>query len=238
MQVFEKSDYVRNMFTSIAPRYDFLNRLLSAGRDKYWRRVAVDELPLEKGGSFLDVATGTGDIALSLIHRASKDDARVVGVDFSEGMLKLGRDKVKKEGLEDRIELRLADATALPFEDNLFQGAIVAFGLRNFSDTEKGLKEMLRVVAPGGRVVILEFTNPKNPLFRRMYYFYFRNILPLIGGIISGNRKAYQYLPDSVMDFPSSDRLKSLMEKCGMQKVRYKLLTFGVAALHVGEKPF
>ncbi|MBI5186408.1 MAG: bifunctional demethylmenaquinone methyltransferase/2-methoxy-6-polyprenyl-1,4-benzoquinol methylase UbiE [Nitrospinae bacterium] len=237
MEAPEKSAYVRNMFSSIAPRYDFLNKLLSAGRDKSWRKAAAAELPLEKGGSFLDVATGTGDIAICLIHGAPRADVRVVGVDFSEGMLELGREKVRKNGLEDRIELRLGDATALPFEDGLFQGAIVAFGLRNFSDIEKGLKEMLRVVVPGGRVVILEFMNPENPLFRRLYYFYFRNVLPFLGGIISGNRDAYQYLPDSVLDFPAPAKLKAIMEKCGMQKVRHKLLTFGIVALHVGEKP-
>lgn len=237
MEAFEKSAYVRNMFSSIAHKYDFLNKLLSAGRDKRWRKAAVDELPLDKGGKFLDVATGTGDIAICLLNGARKADVKVVGVDFSEGMLELGREKVRKNGLEGRIELRSGDATSLPFEDSLFQGAIVAFGLRNFSDMEKGMKEMLRVVAPGGRVVILEFTNPRNPLFRRMYYFYFRNVLPLLGGIISGNRDAYKYLPNSVLDFPAPARLKATMEKCGMQKVRYKLLTFGIVALHVGEKP-
>ncbi len=236
MGTVEKSVYVRNMFSSIAPKYDLLNCLLSAGRDRHWRRAAVSEFPLEKGGSFLDVATGTGDVALSIVESARNSDVKVIGVDFSEKMLDMGREKVKKRELESRIDLRQGDATALSFEDNLFQGAITAFGLRNFSDLKTGLKEMLRVVRPGGKVVILEFTNPENPVFRWIYYSYFRYILPFIGGLISGNRAAYQYLPDSVLDFPSSKSLKIFMEECGMVKVRYRFLTFGVTALHVGEK--
>jgi len=232
----KKSDFVRDMFSSIAPRYDFLNRLLSAGRDRYWRREAVKELPLEREGTFLDVATGTGDVAIQIVKQGQYPGTRVTGVDFSEKMLTLGRKKVQTRGLQDQIDLRQGDAMNLPFEDDLFQGAIVAFGLRNFTSLENGLKEMLRVVQPGGKVVILEFSRPENPLLRRIYYAYFCHALPFIGSVVSGSNQAYQYLPDSVMRFPSACDLKKSMENCAMVKVRSQLLTFGIVALYVGEK--
>jgi len=232
----EKSAFVQNMFSSIAPRYDLLNCILSAGRDRYWRRVAVAEFPLDREGTLLDVASGTGDIAIAIIRNARTPGLKVLGVDFSEKMLELGREKVEKLGMASRIELREGDATALSLPDNYFLGAVTAFGLRNFAEMEKGLKEMLRVVKPGGKVVILEFTTPQNPILKKLYHLYFRHILPRIGGLVSGNRDAYQYLPDSVMEFPSPARLKEIMEICGMRNVRCRLLTFGIVALHVGEK--
>lgn len=230
----EKAHFVQNMFQSIAPRYDFLNWLLSAGRDSYWRQMAINELPLGAGGTFLDVATGTGDIAIKIAENAP-ETVKVVGVDFSEKMLDVGREKINQKGLKNQIELKYGDATDLPFDDNSFEGAITAFGLRNFSNLEKGLKEMLRVVKPGGKVVILEFTNPENPVFRWLYYSYFRYILPIIGGLISGNSSAYQYLPDSVLNFPSCNNLMKIMGECGIKKVKYRVLTFGIANLHIGE---
>jgi demethylmenaquinone methyltransferase/2-methoxy-6-polyprenyl-1,4-benzoquinol methylase len=185
------------------------------------------------GGVYLDVATGTADVALEIAKRGSIN-TRVIGVDFSEKMVGLGRKKIKRDGFEDRIGLSLADAQDLPFRNRFFDGVIVAFGIRNLSDPLIGIKEMRRVVKGGGRVVILEFTIPTNPIFRGIYYLYFKRVLPLIGGIISGKRYAYHYLPTSVMEFLDQGGLKGMMEDAGLNNVRYHNLTFGIVAVYVG----
>lgn len=231
----DKDIFVREMFGKIAHRYDFLNRLLSLRRDVYWRRFAVCELLKGEGSLFLDVATGTGDCAIEIV-KAGGEDKRVVGVDFSEEMIYQGRKKIEREGLSENIRLLQTNALGLPFDDNYFDGAISAFGVRNFSDVRKGIGEMRRVIKKNGKIVILEFTSPSNRLFKKLYYLYFKNILPFIGGIISGKRYAYQYLPDSVMEFPSVKNVKKIMEEEGLNDVQHFPLTFGIAVLYVGIK--
>jgi len=220
------------MFSEIAPRYDLLNRLLSFGADLRWRRRAV-ALALEKAPRrILDLATGTGDLALLLKERAPW--AEVVGVDFAPPMLEIARKKAASRGLE--VAFLEADALALPFPEGAFDAVTLAFGFRNFADHEKALRELYRVLAPGGRLVLLEFPPPPGGAFGLVYRVYFRRVLPLLGGLLSGNFGAYRYLPESVEAFPAPEALKALMERAGFS-VAYELLTFGVAAIHVGDKP-
>ncbi|MBI5750384.1 MAG: bifunctional demethylmenaquinone methyltransferase/2-methoxy-6-polyprenyl-1,4-benzoquinol methylase UbiE [Nitrospinae bacterium] len=230
-----KDTFVKQMFSSIAHRYDLLNKLLSLRRDVYWRRFAVKELLKGEGNLFLDVATGTGDCAIEILRQGG-EKKRVIGVDFTPEMIYAGRKKVEREGLSDYITLLETNAMGLPFDDNYFDGAISAFGVRNFSDISKGIREMRRVIKDNGKVVILEFTNPSNKIFKKIYHLYFKRILPFIGGIISGRRYAYQYLPDSVMEFPGQKEFKKIMEEEGLNDVKYFNLTFGIVAVHVGMK--
>ncbi|GLV48097.1 demethylmenaquinone methyltransferase [Thermus sp. LT1-2-5] len=228
----EKAKRVRRMFSEIAPRYDLLNRLLSLGADVRWRRRAV-ALALEKSPRrILDLATGTGDLALLL--KAKAPVAEVVGVDFAPPMLEIARKKAQARGLE--VRFLEADALALPFPEGAFDAITVAFGFRNFADYGKALAELHRVLAPGGRLVLLEFPPPPTGAFGLVYRVYFQRVLPFLGGVISGNFGAYRYLPESVEAFPPPEALKGLMERAGFS-VRYELLTFGVAAIHVGDKP-
>ncbi|UCD34793.1 MAG: bifunctional demethylmenaquinone methyltransferase/2-methoxy-6-polyprenyl-1,4-benzoquinol methylase UbiE [Nitrospiraceae bacterium] len=227
---------IQSMFSTIARRYDLLNRVLSLGIDRRWRTFAVSQLPAVSKGVFLDVATGTCDVALEIIRRQGPG-AKVVGVDFSEGMLELGREKVRKSGNQERIEVRFADATTLPFEDNSFDASIIAFGIRNVRDYRKGISEMGRVVKSGGKVVILEFASVQSGFFRPLYVFYITRILPFIGEIISGKKGAYQYLPDSMLNFPPPEKLKEAMEESGLHDVHYHTLSFGITTVHVGTVP-
>ena len=224
---------IQTMFSTIAPRYDLLNRILSLGIDRSWRKFAISQLPQAENARFLDVATGTCDVALEIIKRRPSG-TKVVGADFSEGMLKLGKQKVIDAGLADRIEVRFADVTALPFDDNTFHGSIITFGIRNVQDYKKGISEMGRVVESGGKVVVLEFTSVQNRFFMPVYRFYITKVLPFIGEIISGKKGAYKYLPDSMLGFPSPDEFKSAMEETGLTDVKYHKLTFGIAYVHVG----
>ncbi len=226
---------IKEMFSSIAPRYDLLNCLLSMGRDKYWRRVAVDQLKLISGEKYLDVATGTGDMAVEIV-RQGVADIHVTAADFSKNMIDFGEKKIKKLHFENWIKFHLANSENLPFEDNSFHSAVCAFGVRNFSDQSKGIKEMRRVIKKKGRIVILEFSNPGNRFFRFLYYFYFKKVLPLIGGLISGKFSAYRYLPDSVLNFYSSEELKLIMKKAGLKNINYFTLTFGIVTVHTGYK--
>jgi demethylmenaquinone methyltransferase/2-methoxy-6-polyprenyl-1,4-benzoquinol methylase len=222
------------MFSAIAPRYDALNRLLSAGRDRAWRREAVRAARLPVNGRLLDVCTGTADVALEAARQCP--GARIVGVDFSGPMIALGRQKVIGEGRGDRVALSVAPAEALPFAEEIFDAATVAFGLRNVPDRRQALVEMHRVLRPGGRVVVLEFTTPPGRLFRTLYLWYFHRVLPRIGGWISGHRTAYAYLPASVGEFPSPDGVVTWLRDAGFREVSYRLMTLGIVAIHVGMK--
>lgn len=225
---------VERMFSAIAPRYDFLNRLLSAGRDRVWRREAVRATALPADGLLLDVCAGTADIALEAARQYR--EARIVGVDFSSPMIALGRHKVKGTGLDRRIQLFVAAAENLPFPDAAFDAAAVAFGLRNVPDRRQGLSEMRRILRPGGRAVILEFTTPPGRLFRGIYLWYFHRVLPTVGRLISGHRSAYSYLPNSVAEFPSPSELARWMTEIGFREVDWRHLTGGIVAIHVGRR--
>lgn len=237
MTVNRTSERVRKMFGEIAGHYDFLNHFLSVGIDRWWRRVCVRTLRPEAGNNapLLDVCTGTGDLAIAFWKRYHLP---VVGTDFCPEMLRIGRTKCEKLGIwPEQLDLCEADTTELPFDDGRFQIVTVAFGLRNVEDTDRGLSEMYRVCQPGGRVGILEFTTPQNPLIRWGYQLYFRHILPLLGQCFARNRSnAYHYLPQSVGEFPQRDALVQLMTRAGFRNVTYRSLTFGIAALYVGEK--
>jgi demethylmenaquinone methyltransferase/2-methoxy-6-polyprenyl-1,4-benzoquinol methylase len=226
---------IQNMFSTIAHRYDLLNRVLSLGIDRSWRKFAVSQLPMAESPVYLDVATGTCDVALEIMQQIS--GSRVIGVDFSEGMLELGKEKVINAGYQDRIDVRFGDASNLPFDDNAFNGSIIAFGIRNVQDYKKGISEMGRVVKSGGKVVILEFTTIQNRLFKPLYRFYIMKVLPFIGEIISEKKGAYKYLPASMLAFPAPDELKDVMEATGLTNVRYYKLTLGAVAVHVGSVP-
>ena len=230
----EQRAAVERMFSAIAPRYDFLNRLLSAGRDRVWRREAIRATRLPTDGRLLDVCTGTADMALETARQFPT--ATIAGVDFSGPMIDRGRQKVADARLAGRVVLSVAPAEALPFPDGAFDAATVAFGLRNVPDRRLALAEMRRVLKPGGRAVVLEFTTPPGRLFRRLYLWYFHRVLPVIGGLISGHRSAYAYLPASVGEFPPPKELTAWMEQAGFRDVSYRLLTGGIVAIHVGVK--
>ncbi|HMK77758.1 MAG TPA: bifunctional demethylmenaquinone methyltransferase/2-methoxy-6-polyprenyl-1,4-benzoquinol methylase UbiE [Thermodesulfobacteriota bacterium] len=225
---------IRSLFDNIAPTYDLLNHLLSLGRDIYWRKIAVQEL---KGleGWILDIATGTGDVAMEMIHQ-SDHQRKVSGLDFSEPMIKKAKQKVFQKGLSQTITLSLGDALSLPFRDNTFSASLIAFGLRNIVQKERALSEMVRVIKTGGKVVILEFTFPPKGLMRRIYPIYFQRVLPRVGGLISGDRGAYAYLPESVFHFASVENYEGLMRKAGLGKVGSQSLTGGVASVISGMK--
>jgi demethylmenaquinone methyltransferase/2-methoxy-6-polyprenyl-1,4-benzoquinol methylase len=230
----EKNRKIGDMFSAIAPRYDFLNRLLSAGIDRRWRRDAVRAMVPTTGGRHLDVATGTADVALE-IFRQKGAAARVTGVDLSAGMMRFGQRKTSAAGLADRMTYVQAPCESLPFTDASFDSASIAFGIRNVVDRERGLSEMCRVVKPGGRIVVLEFSVPENPLFAMVYNFYFKVLLPRIGGLVS-SRSAYTYLPESVQAFPSPAVFSKMMLAAGCGAVERTPLTFGIATLYVGTR--
>ncbi len=231
---------IKNLFSAIARHYDFLNALLSLKRDKIWRQETVKVSEVEPSNKVLDVCTGTGELALAYTDKLDTDGF-VIGSDFCFEMLVIGERKLQQPvgAVSNRTTSFLAaDTLTLPFLDNTFDVVSVGFGIRNVSDLEMGIREMTRVAAPGGRVVILEFTQPVNPLFRSLYYFYFTRVLPFLGNLISRNRDdAYGYLPRSVMKFPDCNALKTVMERCGLTDVRYQRKTFGIVAIHVGKKP-
>ncbi|SMB95873.1 bifunctional demethylmenaquinone methyltransferase/2-methoxy-6-polyprenyl-1,4-benzoquinol methylase UbiE [Deinococcus hopiensis] len=227
----DKGREVQAMFASIAPRYDLLNRVLSLGVDRGWRREAAREALALGPTRVLDVATGTGDFALELKARAP--EAEVVGSDFVPEMLSIARQKAHVRHLEVRLEE--GDALNLPYPDHAFSAVTCAFGFRNFADYGRGLAEMWRVLSPGGRLVVLEFPPPRPGLFGPLFRFYFRQVLPRIGALVSGNAGAYTYLPESVLAFPDPERLAAMMHATGF-RTRYRLLTFGIAAIHVGDK--
>jgi demethylmenaquinone methyltransferase/2-methoxy-6-polyprenyl-1,4-benzoquinol methylase len=225
---------IRTMFAGIAPRYDFLNHFLSANRDHGRRRATVAAAGAAPGARVLDACTGTGDLALEWA-RALGPSGRVVGTDFCEPMVRLGAGKAAREGA--RVRLGVADTLALPFRDGTFDAATVGFGIRNVADLRAGVRELARVVRPGGRVVILEFTRPSNPILRFGYYVYFLLLLPLLGNLVSGSRQnAYGYLPRSVLSFPDRRRLARILEEEGLAEVHVDDLSLGIVTLHRGVK--
>ncbi len=229
-----KREAVEAMFDSIAPRYDLLNRVLSFGIDQGWRRKAIAWLRADAPKRILDVATGTADLAIQALDL---DPESVVGIDLSEEMLKVGRVKVEKIGESARVTLQQGDAANLPFSDGQFDAALVAFGVRNFEDLEAGLSDILRVLRPGGALVVLEFSRPRAFPIKQGYAFYSKYILPRIGGALSDNEGAYEYLPASVQAFPDGQDFLRRMENAGFENTEARPLTFGVASLYKGYRP-
>jgi demethylmenaquinone methyltransferase/2-methoxy-6-polyprenyl-1,4-benzoquinol methylase len=223
------------MFSGIATRYDLLNHLLSGNIDQRWRRLVAKRLQASLMGAdarALDVACGTGDLSLAIVKATG---AQVVGTDFCRPMLEIAARKAVEQ--KQSIPFVEGDALRLPFNDRSFEAVSIAFGLRNLSSVEGGLKELWRVLKPGGRVAVLEFSSPVVPGFRALFQFYFTRVLPRIGGLVSGSRGAYEYLPDSVSRFPDQERLAALMRGVGFAEVSYQNLTGGIAALHLGTRP-
>jgi demethylmenaquinone methyltransferase/2-methoxy-6-polyprenyl-1,4-benzoquinol methylase len=230
----DKGEKIQKMFGAIAPRYDFLNRLLSFGIDRRWRTKAVRLLKYREGSRILDVATGTGDVALEIALR-TPDSVRITGADFCKEMIDLGAMKVAASPYADRIDLKVAPCEDLPFANDSFDSITIAFGIRNVVDRKLGLAEMWRVMRPGGRIIILEFSTPRSRLFRQLYYFYFRRLLPVVGGLFS-RYNAYKYLPDSVLEFPSQEEFSRMLVEAGFRSIHIHELTFGIATIYVGEK--
>lgn len=221
------------MFDNISGKYDFLNHFLSMGIDILWRKKAISMLKSHEPKLILDVATGTGDFAIEALKL---NPEKVIGVDISAGMLEYGRKKMESRGLSEKIELQMGDSEQLLFEDNKFDAVIVAFGVRNFENLEKGLADMLRVLKPGGKVMILEFSKPTVFPFKQLYSFYFKAILPIIGKIVSKDNAAYTYLPESVNEFPYGDKFLDVLETVGFKQNQCKPLTFGISSIYTGTK--
>ena len=235
MPVDKSSEKIQRMFGEIAPRYDLLNRLLSMGIDRRWRRRTTRLVP-PGDGPVLDVCTGTGDLALAY-WKASQEKVRVIGTDFAHPMLTIAKEKAAKGKADSHVSFLEADTLSLPFPDEQFQAVTVAFGLRNVCDTDRGLREMVRVCRPGGQVAVLEFSTPRIWPIRQIYLSYFRHVLPRIGQAVARNRQsAYNYLPESVGEFPQGEALVQRMAQAGLQDVYFQPFTFGIATLYVGTK--
>ncbi len=228
-----KKEVVREMFDDISTRYDFLNHFLSFGIDRAWRRKLVAMLKERKPFKVLDVATGTGDLAIAI---ASLKPQKIVGIDISEKMLEIGRQKLTDKGLNLIVTLQQADAEKIPFSDNSFDAITVAFGVRNYENLELGLGEMSRVLRKGGVMLILEFSHPESFPMKQLYAFYSRNIIPRLGRMISGNSKAYTYLPESVAAFPSGKSFLEILNKLGLKNTRQVNLSMGIASIYLAEK--
>jgi demethylmenaquinone methyltransferase / 2-methoxy-6-polyprenyl-1,4-benzoquinol methylase len=228
-----KKEQVARMFNNISQRYDFLNHLLSLGIDKGWRKKAIKILKPHNPKYILDVATGTGDFAIQALELSPE---KVIGVDISKGMLEIGRQKISKRNLTSKVELQEGDSENLRFPENKFDAVTVGFGVRNFENLEKGLQEIYRVLKPGATLVVLEFSRPRKFPFRQIYNFYFKTILPKLGRMISKDRSAYTYLPESVEAFPDGMDFITILNKVGFKKTACKPLTFGISSIYTGHK--
>jgi demethylmenaquinone methyltransferase / 2-methoxy-6-polyprenyl-1,4-benzoquinol methylase len=229
-----KKEQVADMFDSISGKYDFLNRLLSGGVDIYWRKKALGMIKDRKNHLVLDIATGTGDLAIEANKILQVD--KIIGVDISEGMLNVGKEKIKKLGLTEKIELQMGDSEKLLFNDNTFDTVIVSFGVRNFENLLKGLTDMCRVLKPGGTCLVVEFSKPANFPFKQFYWFYSTKILPIIGKLVSKDSSAYSYLPESVKAFPDGKAFLDVFEQAGFKETSVKTLTFGICSIYLGKK--
>ncbi|HRP54205.1 MAG TPA: bifunctional demethylmenaquinone methyltransferase/2-methoxy-6-polyprenyl-1,4-benzoquinol methylase UbiE [Fluviicola sp.] len=228
-----KKEEVAEMFNHISKKYDFLNHFLSVGIDRIWRKKAVNMLKEIHPKRMLDLASGTGDFALELLRLKPE---QIIGMDISEGMLEVGRQKMKKKGVDSIISMQLGDSENLPFENNYFDALTVGFGVRNYEDLEKGLSEMLRVVRPGGKIVILEFSKPKKFPVKQYYAFHSKYIIPFFGRKISKSNEAYAYLPESIAAFPEGKDFTNILEKLGYNHVQMKLVSGGIATIYSGVK--
>lgn len=228
-----KKSFIVRLFDDIAPTYDKLNHILSLNIDKSWRSKSVKQVLKGKHDVVLDIACGTGDFSIEL---AQKGVEKVIGVDISEGMMKIGMEKVKALGLEDKISMHVDDSESLSLEDNSIDAVTVAFGVRNFEHLQIGLNEMNRVIRPGGTVNVLELSVPSNPVLLWCYKIYFMHVLPFFGGLVSGNKEAYKYLPTSVMNFPKPNVFMSMLETAGFKEVKQRAFTFGLCRLFTGVK--
>jgi demethylmenaquinone methyltransferase/2-methoxy-6-polyprenyl-1,4-benzoquinol methylase len=232
-EALSKKEQVAKMFNNISRRYDFLNHLLSLGIDKIWRKRAISLLVPLKPKQILDVATGTGDFALQALELSPE---KIVGIDISDGMLEMGRKKIIAKNLGSKIELVQGDSENIPFPQNKFDAVTVAFGVRNFENLRRGLSEILRVLKPGGMVVILEFSKPSTFPFKQIYNLYFRFILPKIGSIVSNDKAAYTYLPRSVEAFPDGEDFLHILHDVGFKNTQCSSLTFGISSIYIGTK--
>lgn len=230
-----KKEQVQEMFNNIAPKYDFLNRFLSLGIDVIWRKKLISKLRALKPSYILDMATGTGDVAIATARELKPQ--QIIGVDLSPLMLEEGKKKIKQLKLEETIQLRQGDSENLKFQDNIFDAVTVAFGVRNFENLEKGLTELYRVVKPGGIVAILEFSKPSHFPIKQLYALYFKQILPRVGNWVSKDPRAYTYLPESVNQFPQGKEFLLILEKIGFNTCECTPLTFGISSIYTARKP-
>ena len=230
-----KKEQVSEMFDGIAPRYDFMNRLLSAGIDIGWRKKAIKKFKKDHPHTLLDVATGTGDMAIMAARMLQP--VQITGIDISEKMLEIGRKKIEKEELGTKIELRTGDGETINFPDNSFEGVMVAFGVRNFEHLEKGLKEILRVLKPGAQLVVLEFSQPRLPGIKNLYNLYMGLVAPQMAKWFSQNKKAYQYLNESAKAFPDRQRFDEILKNTGYSDTEWKSLSLGICCIYSGRKP-
>lgn len=230
----KKEEYVHSVFENIAKKYDLMNTLLSFRRHKAWRKFTMKKMNVKNGDTALDVACGTADWTIALANESK--NGKIIGIDFSKNMLKVGEEKIKKLDLDKQITLMYGNAMELPFDNDTFDHATIGFALRNVPDIEVVLSEMMRVVKPGGKVVSLELSKPNWPPFRKIYYFYFYSVLPLLGKLFANSYEQYAWLPESLTNFPDQQELANIFYKVGFEKVEVYPLTGGIAALHIGYK--
>ena len=234
MPVVKKKESIEKMFDDISPKYDFLNHFLSFGIDFLWRKELVKLLRVKNPGTILDVASGTGDLAVAL---ASLKPEKIVGIDIADKMLEIGREKIREKGLEGMISFRQSNAEHIPFSDRSFDAVTVAFGVRNFENLTQGLSEMKRILRPGGTMMILEFSHPSSPFIRQGFRFYSKFIIPFLGKLISRHSQAYTYLPESVATFPSGSEFLKILTALDLKNGKVKPLSFGIASIYYAEKP-